>query len=330
MSKTVHIDSIQQFHSLISSSSIVVADFYADWCGPCKQIAPVYEQLSAQLSRPNKITFTKINVDNQSELARTYGVTAMPTFMIFKNARNIQTIKGADPKKLHEVVKRLANEANAVGDAGASGFGEASIDGDTWLGAALPRGFRDVTDQVDIKGLELLNFDGEFGSVRTLFEGKKPSSLRLGKEKDKDAGNNDWIKSDTDEQIMLYVPFQSTLKIHSIHLTSILSEQGDEEVLRPKTVRIYKNRAQILSFDEADDSPVTQEITLLPKDWDTKTGTAKIDLRYVIFQNVTSLVVFVVDGEGDGDSTRLDRVRIIGETGEKRDPGKLEKVGEDD
>ena len=136
----------------------------------------MYEQLSAQLSRPNKITFTKINVDKQQELARAYGVTAMPTFMVFKNARNVQTIKGADPRKLSEVVKKLANEANAVGDAGAGGFGEPCSSGSMWIGAELPKGFRDVTDQVDLQGLELLNRDSDFGSVRTLFDAKRPST----------------------------------------------------------------------------------------------------------------------------------------------------------
>lgn len=131
---------------------------------------------------------------------------------------------------------------------------------------------------------------------------------------------------------MLYVPFQSTLKVHSLHLTALSteSEDDDDSTLRPKTVRVYKNRAQILGFDDADDSPATQEITLSPSDWDSKTSTARVDLRFVNFQNVSSLVLFVVDGDGEGDYVRLDRIRIIGETGEKRDPGKLEKVGEDD
>jgi PITH domain len=130
---------------------------------------------------------------------------------------------------------------------------------------------------------------------------------------------------------MLFIPFQSTLKVHSLHFTSLPSSTDEDDVtLRPKTVKIYKNRAQILGFDEADDSIATQEIELSSRDWDPKTGTAKAELRFVNFQNVTSLVIFVVDGDGNGDETRLDRVRIIGETGEKRDPGKLEKIGEDE
>ena|SRR2546423_14275486 len=131
---------------------------------------------------------------------------------------------------------------------------------------------------------------------------------------------------------MLFMPFQSTLKVHSLHLTSLISpsDENDAATLRPKTIKIYKNRAQILGFDEADDSPATQEIELSSQDWDVKTGTAKVDLRFVNFQNVTSLVIFVVDGDGDGDETRLDRIRVVGETGEKRDPGKLEKIRHDE
>ena len=131
MTALVHITSKAQFSSLLSSSSIVVADcelyylrsptettprktqpntfgpwlhapsstrscshiwhvlfsrfaVYADWCGPCKAIAPVYEQLARQLSRANKITFTKINVDYQQDVAKTYGVTAyVISFFVF-------------------------------------------------------------------------------------------------------------------------------------------------------------------------------------------------------------------------------------------------------
>ena len=128
------------------------------------------------------MTFTKINVDKQTELARAYGVTAMPTFMIFKNARNVQTIQGADRQKLSEAVKKLASGAD---DAGAGGFGEDSMGGGMWLGAAPPRGYKDVTDEVDIKGLELLNYDAAFGSGQTLFNGQTPSALDTGKGKGK-------------------------------------------------------------------------------------------------------------------------------------------------
>ena len=138
------------------------------------------------------------------------------------------------------------------------------------------------------------------------------------------------MKSDTDEQLMLFIPFQSTLKIHSLHLTALdPGSDGGEATMRPKTVKLFKNRAQILNFDEADDIQPTQQLELSPRDWDPQTATAKIELRFVNFQNVTSLVIFVVDGDGEGDETRLDRIRIIGESGEKRD-GRIQKIKEDE
>ncbi|RMZ77115.1 hypothetical protein DV737_g4533, partial [Chaetothyriales sp. CBS 132003] len=316
MSQTVQIESTPQFSALLSSSAIVVADFHADWCGPCKQIAPIYEQLSAQLSRPGKITFTKINTDQQQELARAYGVSALPTFMIFKNARRIELIQGADSRKLSDAVKRLADEANRLG--GDDG-GEGASTGNGWLGASLPRGYNDVSSHVDVTGLELLNWDSSYGNARTLFQGSKPKGQQ-----------SDAVESDTDEQLMLYLPFQSTLKIHSLHLTSPPSRSDDDEApSRPKLIKLYTNRPQILSFDEADATQPTQEITLSEKDWDPESDTAKLELRFVKFQNVSSLVLFVVESEGSNEKVRIDRIRIIGESGEKRD-GKIEKIASDD
>jgi hypothetical protein len=98
--------------------------------------------------------------------------------------------------------------------------------------------------------------------------------------------------------------------------------------MRPQTIHIYTNRPHILGFDEAEDIPPTQTITLSSSDWDA-TGTANVALRFVKFQNITSLVLFIAKGDGSGERVRLDRVRIIGETGEKRDQGKLEKIDHD-
>ena len=116
-----------------------------------------------------------------------------------------------------------------------------------------------------------------------------------------------------------------TLQITSIPPTS----EGDDDVpMRPKTLQFYTNRPHILGFEEAEDIFATQSIELSEKDWDA-TGTATVSLRFVKFQNVTSLVMFIVDGDGSGEKVRVDRIRIIGETGEKRELGKLEKIGDE-
>lgn len=332
MSKTVHITSPSHFSNVLTSSRVVVADFFADWCGPCKAIAPVYEQLSAQLSRPNHITFTKIDTEAQKDIARTYNISSLPTFLIFKAGRETKRIQGADPKGLDAAVKQLAREAEEADSSGAGGASSSSGgSGGPWSGAAAPRGYNEITDQVEIQGLDFLNLDGEAGSKRAIFAPDKPSALSDSKGKGKAAGataEKDWIESDTDEQLMLFLPFQATLKLHSIHLTSVITGD-DSETVRPKTIQLYTNRSHVLGFDEAEDTPAVQTIELSASDWDAKTHTAKLELRFVKFQNISSVVLFVVDGDGDGEKTRIDRIRLFGETGEKRAMGKLEKIGDE-
>lgn len=252
--------------------------------------------------------------------------------MIFKNQHVVSTIRGADPRKLSEVVKKLAAEADSEGS---GGFGEPSSANAAWFGTSLPKGYEDVTDQVDARGLDLLNSDSNLGTARTLFDSSKPTALTTGKAKAEPEGGEkkDWVASDTDEQLMLFIPFQSTLKVHTLHITSVPPKDTDPEAddipMRPKTIQLYTNRAHVLGFEEAEDIPATQSITLQQQDWDSTTATAKVELRYVKFQNVSSLVLFVLDGDGDGERVRIDRLRIVGEKGSKRELGKLEKIGDE-
>lgn len=98
--------------------------------------------------------------------------------------------------------------------------------------------------------------------------------------------------------------------------------------MRPGTIHLYTNKPHNLDFSEADDTPPTQAIELTEKDWNAD-GTANIGLRFVKFQNINSLIIYVTKGDGDGEKVRLDRVRLIGESGEKREMGKLEKIGDE-
>ncbi|KAK0733745.1 thioredoxin-like protein [Lasiosphaeria miniovina] len=113
MSPTVHIESSLQWNSIIGSSAVVIADFYADWCGPCKMIAPTFESLSTKYSKPKKITFVKVDCDRQGEISQRYSVRAMPTFLIFHNGSVIQTIQGASPPALGAAVDKAVKLAGA-------------------------------------------------------------------------------------------------------------------------------------------------------------------------------------------------------------------------
>lgn len=266
---------------------------------------------------------------------------SMPTFIVFKNSLEVSRVQGANIPALTNTVQKLAAEAEAIKSTGSTsatgGFTAplTSFSSSSWTGRALPKGYSDVTDQVEVKGLDLMNAELEYGSGRILFDPMPPSrraSSNKGKGKDSSDGP-DWIESDTDEQLMLFIPFQSTVKIHTIQFTSFPPAPEDEDDTdtpsRPRTIKIFPNTPNILSFDDALEGTAVQTIELKPEDWDENTGTADVAMRFVKFQNVSSMTIFFVEVEREGaEKVRLDRIRLIGECGEKKEMGKLEKVGD--
>jgi hypothetical protein len=97
--------------------------------------------------------------------------------------------------------------------------------------------------------------------------------------------------------------------------------------MRPAELKVFINKPRNMDFDEADNEQETQSVTLSPQDWNEQ-GTASISLRFVRFQKCNSMIIYVVNGHGDGEVVRLDRVRVLGDCGEKREMGKLEKIGD--
>lgn len=105
------------FRTLLSGHTYLIADFYATWCPPCKQIAPIYNQLSTAHSAAGKFAFVKVNVDEAREIAAQYGIQAMPTFLLFKDGKQIEEIKGADPRKLKSVIESATTDLQSSGAA---------------------------------------------------------------------------------------------------------------------------------------------------------------------------------------------------------------------
>ncbi len=82
----------------LESDIPVLVDFYADWCGPCKMMAPVVSELADEYQGSFKIG--KLNVDNEPKTAEQYHVMSIPTMIIFKNGAAVETVVGAVPKKV--------------------------------------------------------------------------------------------------------------------------------------------------------------------------------------------------------------------------------------
>ncbi len=105
MSKVIHIIEKKEFDNLLLNNKYVVVDFFAQWCGPCKQLAPQYEKLASTYG--DKIKFCKIDTDESEDLASLCKIKSMPTIRIYQDANNIDNVIGADIKRLTEIVKNI-------------------------------------------------------------------------------------------------------------------------------------------------------------------------------------------------------------------------------
>ena len=94
-----------EYDAILKDNEKVFVDFYTDWCGPCKMVGPVVEQLSNEIS---DVAFVKVNVDEHPQIAQRYGVMSIPTMIAFKNGQAVKTTVGFTPKEaLEEMIQSL-------------------------------------------------------------------------------------------------------------------------------------------------------------------------------------------------------------------------------
>ncbi|KAL4584258.1 hypothetical protein LXL04_008854 [Taraxacum kok-saghyz] len=93
----------EQFQKHVDSEKLVVVDFTATWCGPCRVIAPIYAELAKKMPH---VTFLKVDVDELESIAQKYSVEAMPTFLFFKKGEIVDKVVGAKKDDLHACVAK--------------------------------------------------------------------------------------------------------------------------------------------------------------------------------------------------------------------------------
>lgn len=98
------VSSTAVFADRLSKNKYVFVDFYADWCGPCKMIAPIVHKLA---EKNPQIVFLKVNVEEAQELCSKYAVSAMPTFLAFADGKKVAEVIGADKPKIESVIATM-------------------------------------------------------------------------------------------------------------------------------------------------------------------------------------------------------------------------------
>ncbi|KAI8919129.1 thioredoxin-domain-containing protein [Powellomyces hirtus] len=109
---SVHVSSQKAFSDAINGQKLCVVDFTAAWCGPCKAVAPRFEKLADQYK---DVVFLKVDVDENQAIARECGVTAMPTFHIYRAGKKLEEVVGADIVKVERLVRQHASSGGSGG-----------------------------------------------------------------------------------------------------------------------------------------------------------------------------------------------------------------------
>lgn len=274
-----------------SASKLVVLDFYADWCGPCKAIAPYVEELSNTFS--DKANFAKVDIQSCDTIADSFKVSGIPYFVFMRDGRIVDTMTGAKKDALKEKIE--ANIARISDDAGGSST-SLSLYG---ISKAV-----DLVTQIDKSSSECLNEDDQHPWTNAVIE----------------SGNSACLKSDCDEQLLLRITFLNKVKLYGIKLIA-----PNQTSPTPNKFRIFLNQTNSLDFDKAESGTPTLDVNIEKSSCEEKSDA--IMLPKLKFANVQNITIFVPGNSEEDDVTVLKSLIFIGEPhGAKTDMGDFKRV----
>jgi thioredoxin 1 len=87
---------------VLDKKGVALVDFYADWCGPCKMLGPVIEDVAKDMESDNDVLVAKVNVDSEQETAGSYGIMSIPTVIVFKDGKPVKQMVGVQSKDAYK------------------------------------------------------------------------------------------------------------------------------------------------------------------------------------------------------------------------------------
>lgn len=245
-----------------AGGKLVVVDFTATWCGPCRTMKPLFKQLPVKYPRA---VFLEVDVDKCAETAAAQDVTRMPSFIFYRAKTKIDRMVGADINGLEAKIQKHYPPS----DESAEEYGH---------------GLLDLATFIQKNQCECLNESDDHPLVNALSSG---------------TGH---LASDVDEQLIISVAFNQVVKIHSIKMKAPPSHG-------PKNVKLFINQPRTIDFDQAESQISVQDLLVDQKDLETGTP---ILLRFVKFQNVQNIQLFVKDNQSGDETTIIDHLAFIG------------------
>jgi thioredoxin len=278
--KEIVSDSALRAELSLSGNCLVVVDFFATWCGPCREIAPKIVHLQTKYTQ---VVFLKVDIDKCSNIAAHYEVRSVPTFIFFQKSEVIHRIRGADVNGIEAIILQ-----HTSGDIPGSTSGP-------------------LTKDLEIPGQHILNGLIDKGRSECLNDSDEHSFYNCL------SPDSAFLQSDCDEQLIMFISFSQSVRLHSLLVKA--SNRGMDRA--PKSVVVFLNQVSTPSFDDVERMNPVQMFSLTP---DQLTGDCPLPLTYVKFQNVQSVtlttkvmrmkrvwsICFVKDNQGDEDETCLE------------------------
>ncbi|XP_030036562.2 LOW QUALITY PROTEIN: thioredoxin-like protein 1 [Manduca sexta] len=261
-----------------AGTKLVVVDFTATWCPPCQRIAPFFEQLPAKFPRA---VFLKVDVDRCAETAGAQGISAMPTFIFYRNRTRIDRLQGADSATLENKVRQYyGTETEEAGDEDNS-----------------VAGHMDLVTFITKNECECLNEADDHPLAHALTAGRG------------------YLASDCDAQLIINVSFNQVVKLHSLKIKAP-ADKG------PKFVKLFINQPRTLDFEQASRNVSVQDVEFTPSDLEGK----PVPLKFVKFQTVQNIQLFISDNQGSGDVTQIDHLAFYGSPISTTNMGEFKRV----